>query len=307
VSRGEWRAFAMIVTPFDESGRLDEAGTRAHLRRMADAGHGVYVGGVGHGEGRQLTRAEMRRLMAIAVDELKGRVPVRASSLDPFNAAEALEMIDLARDTGVDAVQVYSPLAPGATPFELEAYFSEVLSGSKMPVVVSIHHHVGYEIPLSLVKRLVERYDHIVTINTTFADEQLLDAVGEKVDVHVADASAILSHFAFGGRGFVSAEANIVPNLCRSFVNAAERGDWNSLRDAYARIARLAKFLKGPVRMGADAYPRFASARGVKGALEVLGLPGGYPRSPQIRVTEDEKRLLRQQLDELDIRRLEAG
>ena len=46
------------LTPFDEHDRLDVEAFRSHLRRMRDAGIGVYVGGGGSGEGYTLTPAE---------------------------------------------------------------------------------------------------------------------------------------------------------------------------------------------------------------------------------------------------------
>ena len=52
-------------------------GIRRHLRRMAAAGVGVYLGGGGSGEGYVLAPEEARRLLAIGVEELKGKVPVR--------------------------------------------------------------------------------------------------------------------------------------------------------------------------------------------------------------------------------------
>ena len=47
--------FSMSVTPMDSRGKLDEAGSRAHLRRQIDAGVGIYLGSGGSGEGHALT------------------------------------------------------------------------------------------------------------------------------------------------------------------------------------------------------------------------------------------------------------
>ena len=50
---------------------------------MAAAGIGVYLGGGGSGEGYVLSADEARRLLQIGVEELKGKVPVRAMGVDP--------------------------------------------------------------------------------------------------------------------------------------------------------------------------------------------------------------------------------
>ena len=48
--------FVISITPFTEGGAFDEAAIRGHLRRLAAAGIGVYLGGGGSGEGYVLTR-----------------------------------------------------------------------------------------------------------------------------------------------------------------------------------------------------------------------------------------------------------
>ena len=58
--------FVISITPFHEDGRLDEDRFRAHMRRLAAGGIGVYVGGGGSGEGYTLAFEETKRLLAIA-------------------------------------------------------------------------------------------------------------------------------------------------------------------------------------------------------------------------------------------------
>ena len=48
------RCFVISITPFTDEGAIDEGAFRQHVRRMAAAGVGVYVGGGGSGEGYTL-------------------------------------------------------------------------------------------------------------------------------------------------------------------------------------------------------------------------------------------------------------
>src|SRR5262249_54128173 len=111
------RTFVVSLTPFPRAGALDEAGLRAHLERLGAAGIGVYLAGSGSGEGYTLSRDERGRVFAIGVEELGGKVPVRAMGVEPRTAAEVVSLAEDAESAGLDATQVYSlDLRPGYVP-----------------------------------------------------------------------------------------------------------------------------------------------------------------------------------------------
>jgi 4-hydroxy-tetrahydrodipicolinate synthase len=67
-----------LPTPFDADGEIDEAAFGGVVRFMLGKGvHGMCVGGP-TGEGHTLEKDEFRRLNAIAMEEVQGRVPVVA-------------------------------------------------------------------------------------------------------------------------------------------------------------------------------------------------------------------------------------
>ena len=51
-------AFTCTITPFDDTGALDEGAWEAMLRRIGGTGMGVYAGSASPGEGHSLTLAE---------------------------------------------------------------------------------------------------------------------------------------------------------------------------------------------------------------------------------------------------------
>ena len=106
--------FVISITPFDAAGNLDEGAFRSHLQRLAASGIGVYVGGSGSGEGYTLTGQESRRLLEIAVEELKGKVPVRAMGVEPRLAGTASGIgVCLQNLFGAFSTQAYGLLADG--------------------------------------------------------------------------------------------------------------------------------------------------------------------------------------------------
>jgi 4-hydroxy-tetrahydrodipicolinate synthase len=275
--------FAVSITPFSVDGALDEDAVRKHLQRMVAAGVGVYVGGGGSGEGFVLTPAERRRVLEIAAEELRGKVPFRSMGVEARSAAEMIEYLQVAGAVGVDAAQVYS-LDPGhghrPTPDEVFEYLVDVLSATSIPCVLSTHQSVGYRIPVDAIARIVDRFDHVVGINSSHADvaylAAILDTVGDRIDVHVGGPLPALTAFGLGANGFLSSEANLAPRLCRSVITAYEQGEADELFRAFGRLARLSMAL----------YSR-GGIRATKAVLNRLGLPGGYPRKPQLPVGDE--------------------
>jgi 4-hydroxy-tetrahydrodipicolinate synthase len=274
--------FVISITPFATDGRLDEPALRAHLDRMADAGIGVYLGGGGSGEGFTLSDHEARRVLEIGVDQIGGRVPVRAMGIEPRTARQMIDYIAVATETGVDAAQIYS-LDPGhghrPTPGEIETYLRAVLESTSLPCIVSSHQSVGYVVPPELLATLAEEHPQLVGVNCSHGDiaalVALADQVAGRLAIHVGGPVQALDCFALGGQGYLTSEANLAPRLCASVAEAYERGDMAATFAAFATVVRLSGLLY-----------RKGGIRATKAVLDRLGLPGGPVRAPQLPATD---------------------
>jgi 4-hydroxy-tetrahydrodipicolinate synthase len=288
------------LTPFDDQERFDEAAFRAHLQRMRAARIGVYVGGAGSGEAYTLSRAEMRRVLEIAVEELKGAVSVRAMGVEPRTANEMIEFGKLCADVGVEAMQVYSlDIGHVGRPSneEIERYLDDVLSTLTVPAVISTHFSVGYFVPVPVMERVCRRYDHVVGINCTNPDinylTQLAGTIDERIELHTGLMTQALSALAVGASGYLTTEANVAPRLCVEVIDRFREGDLPGLMHAYGRLLRLSDRLLGDG----------GSIRATKLALSLLGFPGGIPRRPRLPMADEATAArLRQMIDDLALR-----
>ena len=292
--------FVCSITPFARDGSLDEVAARAHFRRMADAGIGVYAGGSSPGEQYALTPDEVERLLRAAVAECKGRVPVRAMGVEPRHARAMREFGALAARCGVDALQIYSlDVGHGSQPApeELEHYFRSVLENAGLPCVLSSHFLGGYVLPESLIERLIDDYRHVIGLNVSTNDiaylSRVIERVAGRVEVHVGGPLHALSALGMGGNGFLSAEANVAPRLARAVIDAWDRSDLPGAAAAYARL--MALYTTRPLGPG-------ATVRWLKAALEQLGLPGGALREPNLPLHADERERIARRLEQLRIR-----
>jgi 4-hydroxy-tetrahydrodipicolinate synthase len=275
--------YVISITPFTQEGRLDEAAFRGHLERLAAGGVGVYVGGGGSGEGYSLSPDEARRVMDIAVDTIKGKTPVRAMGVEPRSAVQMIEHVRAAQASGIDATQIYSlDQGHGETPRpqEIETYFSDVLSAIDFPSVISSHMSVGWLIPLDVLRALLDRFPHIVGLNITTPDlgylASVIDMSAGRCEVHVGGPMQALTAMALGATGYLSSEANLAPKLARSIVDRWNDGDLQGAAAAYGKIIRVFNAMRAG-----------GGIRANKAVNNKLGLPGGYPRKPQLPVTDD--------------------
>ncbi|HEX4214938.1 MAG TPA: dihydrodipicolinate synthase family protein [Candidatus Dormibacteraeota bacterium] len=297
------RNLAQSITPFDAEGGIDEALLRAHLRRMAAAGMGVYLGSPGGGEGHSLTNADYETLYGVGVDEVGGKVAVWATGFEPRTASKFIEVARIAEAAGVGAIGVY-PVDAGhlmrPTPREQECYYREILDQMRLPVVMlTMEDTVGYKLPLPLLERLVAAYDNIFAV-LMYDSVYLTEAhrtFGTRLKIYAGGAN-VLNNLAFGGHGFSGSEANIVPRLCRSIVDLWLRGEHGRSAAAYVKLMGLSAAL-------APLAPSIA--RPVKTALSILGLPAGHLRRPYLAAEPELEERLAARLRELDLLELEES
>lgn len=300
--KGAPSTYVISLTPFDDHDRLDVDALRVHLRRMRDAGIGVYVGGGGSGEGYTLSREETATLLRVAAEELNGHVPVRSMGVEPRSAREMVDLASMVADAGLPAMQVYS-LDTGhgrmPRPDELETYFCDILDALPVQAVLSTHQSVGYWLQIDSLKRLVDRHPSIVGINVTNNDItyliRVIDAVGDRIEIHVGGAMQGLTALALGANGFLTSEANLAPKLAQSVIDRWVAGDLAGAADRFARVLRLYAAMAG-----------VGGVSGTKAALNQLGLPGGQPRKPRLPVPPEWEARIATILEDHHVRDLEG-
>src|SRR5262250_2977339 len=92
-----------LVTPFRRDLSLDEENLRRLVRRQIDAGINFLVPCGTTGESPTLTRAEHLKVVEIAVQESRGRVPVLAGA-GGYNTREVIELAHEIERLGADGI-----------------------------------------------------------------------------------------------------------------------------------------------------------------------------------------------------------
>jgi 4-hydroxy-tetrahydrodipicolinate synthase len=291
------------LTPFTRDGDIDEALLRAHVRRLARAGLVVLTANEGNGEAQAMTISEMRRVMEIAKEEVKGTTPVWGMGKMVRRASEQIEFARAVQDLGLDGIHIYAldmGHAMKPTEREQETYLTDVLDTIDIPVMLSIHPYAGYIYPVSLVRRLADRYPNLlyalVTVRELDYHVQLLDTVGDRLKI-ISGPTTALSLLALGCDGFAAQHANLIPRTCASLIEHYRAGRYREAEAAFATMTRLNPI----VNREGGGY-----TSGTKAALAHMGLPAGYPRKPRLPIDERELAPMIELLDRLRIRELEG-
>jgi dihydrodipicolinate synthase/N-acetylneuraminate lyase len=274
------------ITPFDHNGGLDEPALRQQLARLRAAGVCVYVAGSGSSEAYSLAPDERDRVLAIAVEELKGRVPVRAMGCEPRVIGEMVEFVRAAERARVDAAQICSlDIGHGSAPTlaEMELYYRTVIESASLPLYLSSHRAAGYFLPIDLVERLVERYPHIAGVAYSGPDSgyiaELIARVGDRIEVHSAGPANALTVLGLGGNGFMGGEGNLLPEMFPAVISAWQDKDYPRLHETYGQLMALTTLNK---RYGGSAM------RAMKPLMNAFGLPGGNLRAPRLPISAAE-------------------
>lgn len=274
-----------LVTPFLESGKLDEKSLRELVEwHIAEGSSGLVPVGT-TGESPTLSHSEHDRVVELVVEAAAGRVPVIAGT-GSNNTAEAIRLIRHAESVGADAALVVTPYYNKPTQDGMVAHFTALHDACTLPIII-------YNIPgrsvvdmtpatmarLAALPRIVGVKD--ATGDIVRASETRAACGTDFIQLSGEDASA-LGFNAHGGVGCISVTANVAPRLCAEFQAATLRGDYATALEYQDRLM--------PLHTAIFLEPGLA---GAKYGLSLLGRCREDVRLPLVAVTEPTRQAIR--------------
>jgi len=222
-----------LVTPFRNDLSLDEATLRRLLRRQIDGGIDFLVPCGTTGESPTLTREEHVRVVAIAVEEAKGKVPVLAGA-GGNNTAEVITLGKELQQLGADGLLSVNPYYNRPTQEGLYRHFEAIAEAVPLPIVLyNIPGRTGVNIETPTLRRLAA-IDNIVGVKEASGNISQMAAVAhampEQFDILCGDDAITLALIALGGRGVVSVVSNEIPAEMTRLTHLALDGDFAGAR-----------------------------------------------------------------------------
>jgi 4-hydroxy-tetrahydrodipicolinate synthase len=270
-----------LLTPFDENGRVDTDALADTADGLIEDGATGLVGTGTMGEAQSLSAAERRLVIETLVEAAAGRVRVTAG-VSSETAAASLELASDAARAGAGALMLLPSLGYGGDAREIESFYATVAGGAGLPVMAYNNPKAsGTDMAPALISRLAE-IEGVAAVKECSGDARriadILDAVGERLEVLVGGDDWALEGFCAGATGWVSGVANIAPRECVELYRLCRDGRLDDARAVYGRLLPLARL---------DMKPKLVQY--FKAAMDLVGRAGGPCRPPRLELTAEER------------------
>lgn len=284
------RVFAPICTPFAEDESLDLVALRYNLEIYAQTPLRGYMAIGSNGENKSLTESE-KLLVLETVVRHKGpdQVVMAGATYDAQRDTE--RFLQSAADLGADFGVLLPPsyFRAQMTDDVLYRYYATVADLSPIPILLyNAPKFCGLVLSPELVGRLAP-HPNIVGIKDSASSgiEAFLQHAGQGFRVLAGSISFMFPAMIAGAVGGTVSVANAFPHLAVKLYQLGLARDFEAGAAYQAWIRQVNKAISG--RYGVP---------GVKAAMDLNGLKGGFPRRPLLPLDEAQRQQLRATLVE---------
>lgn len=268
-----------MVTPFGADGHVDQGAVARVAEHLVNSGcDGLVVSGT-TGESPTTSDAEKSATLETVLSAVGDRATVIAG-VGTYDTAQSVYAARRAAKVGAHGLLVVTPYYSKPTQAGLDAHFRAVADATDRPVML-------YDIPPRSVVPI--QAETLIGLSTHPNIVAVKDAKG---DFH--DAMTVMSHcdlayysgddllnlpwLSVGACGFVSVIGHVAASRLVELRNAYLAGDFATA--SRINLGLLPLF---------DAQRALGGVSMSKAALELLGIPAGVPRLPQLPPTTEQR------------------
>lgn len=223
-----------LVTPMQPDGSLDMPRFRAlvdwHVEQGTD---GLVIVGT-TGESPTVNPEEHCSLIAAAVEQAAGRVPIIAGT-GANSTTEAIELTECAKRAGAAAGLSVAPYYNKPTQEGLFRHFSAIAEAVDLPLILyNVPGRTASDISNDTALRLA-KVPGVVGIKDATGNiergSDLIKRAPESFAVYSGDDASGMVLMLLGGKGVISVTANVAPALMHDMCAAAMSGDLAKARE----------------------------------------------------------------------------
>ena len=237
--------YPILITPFHDDGRIDEAS----LRRLIDFNLEAGVHGLGVALGSEifkLSEAERDQVIQIVVAQVNGRVPVVINTGAPGTDL-AVFYSRRAQELGADALMIMPPAFMPAGPDEVLEYFSAISAAVTIPIF--LQDTPTAPIGAGLARQLAEqcawvRYIKVESMPITAKVAAMVEQAGDQLVVFGgAGGGYFIEELRRGAVGTMPFCTQ--PEAFVAIWNAVQAGDEGAAFEVFNRVLQPVARLSG--------------------------------------------------------------
>ncbi len=270
------RVLTAMVTPFDDSGRVDYRQARKLAAALVESGtDGLVVTGT-TGESPTLSAGEKLRLYAEVREAVGSRAAVIAGSCN-YNTAESIELSLEAQKAGVDGILGTVPYYNKPPQEGLYQHFRAIAEAVPLPMIL-------YNVPSRTVTNMLpettvrlSEIENIVGVKEASGNFEGIAKIIQNSRpgflVYSGDDSSTLPILSLGGYGIVSVASHLIGKQIQRMIGHFRAGEV----DAAAKLHRELLPLVNALFVVTNPIP-------LKYALNKVGFRVGKPRLPLVEI-----------------------
>ncbi len=274
--------YTALVTPFDESGHLNEAIFSRFVNWQIEEGvDGLVVLGA-TGEVATLTSEERRRLIELTVHLAKGRVPVLVGT-GTSSTRETIERTLEAKMLGSDGAMIITPYFNRPTQEGIYRHFEAINHATHFPFILyNTSGRSGRNVEVKTIERLstLEWFKGVKESCGNFDQLMQLQLIPH-LSIMTGDDSWTLPAIATGATGVISVASNLIPRRMKRWVDQIFNGHFAEALHEHKSLLTLF-----------DTLFIESNPTPIKEALAHFGWNMGAPRLPLCPLEEKNKERL---------------
>ena len=279
--------YPALVTPFSEDGIAQDVLRKLIVDLMGKGIDGIVPLGT-TGEVPTLSESERDQVITVCVEAAAGRMPVIVGT-GTNDTKATIERTRRAAELGAAGALVICPYYNKPTQEGLYRHFTAVADNSPLPLVL---YNIPGRTSVNLLPETLERlcqHEKIIAIKEASGNldqiSEMAIRCGDRISILAGDDTLILPTLCCGGKGAISAAANVVPKELKEMMKAFFAGQVGEAIQIHLRLWPLLKVLfieTNPVA--------------VKEALTLIGYPVGSVRPPLAPLQETNRKIVVQEL-----------
>ena len=263
--------FPALVTPFvRKTEELDETALRQLIRHCLPHVDGVVPCGT-TGEFPYLTRAEQKRMVQIAREEVGDKIVIAGCGAS--GTRQALDLAADAREAGADAILVVTPFFLHPSDKGIYQHYYDIATQVDIPLILyNIPQVMDAYLPRTVIEDLAD-LPNVVGLkdssgNLTYTME-VLEYAGDRIDLLIGHDEVVVPALAGGVSGMILASAQVYPEVWQKVLASMQAGQVAEARAEQRRVQKLSRI-----------FCRHGGGVAVKAALKMMGVQAGVPRRP---------------------------